>query len=81
MPTHKTRYEGQFFSENGRWNRLRIYDKNYTSSTVIPIKIGGGGLKIKMVPAPSRGTAHMKNRNIVIHIIITNITRIYRHPN
>ncbi len=47
MPTHKTRYEGQFFSENGRWHRLRIYDKNYTSSTVIPIKIGGGGVKIK----------------------------------
>ena len=47
MPTHKTRYEGQFFSSNGRYHIIKIYDKNYTSSTVVPITIGGGGVKIK----------------------------------
>jgi len=45
--THKTRYEGQFFSSNGRFHLIKIYDKNYTSATAIPITIGGGGVKIK----------------------------------
>ena len=48
MPiTHKARYSGDWFSSNGRYYRFRIYDKNYTPSTVIPIKVGGGGVKIK----------------------------------
>lgn len=46
MPiTHKTRYEGSFFSSNGRYHIIRIYDKNYTGQT-LPITIGSGGVKI-----------------------------------
>ena len=46
MPTHRTRYSGEFFSSNGRRYRIKIYDKNYSGQT-IPITIGGGGVKIK----------------------------------
>jgi len=46
MPTHKTRYQGSFYSENGRYHIIKIYDKKY-SGTKVPIKIGGGGVKIK----------------------------------
>ena len=46
MPTHKTRYQGSFYSENGRYHIIKIYDKNY-SGTKVPIKIGGGGVNIK----------------------------------
>ena len=44
MPTHRTRYEGRFYSENGTFNIVRIYDKNHTGSK-IPINIAD--LKIK----------------------------------
>ena len=44
MPTHRTRYEGSFYSENGTFNIVRIYDKNHTGSK-IPINIAD--LKIK----------------------------------
>jgi len=45
--THKTRYEGSWFSANGRYYRFRIYDKNYASETIVPLKVGSGGVKIK----------------------------------
>ena len=46
MPTHKARYKGSFFSENGRYNMFRIYQKGYTGQTA-PLKVGGGGVKIQ----------------------------------
>ena len=47
MPTHQTRYSGQLYSQNGKYYHFKIYDKNYTSSNVIPVKIGSGGIQIK----------------------------------
>lgn len=46
MPTHRERYNSDFFSDNGRYHIVRIYDKNYSGQS-IPLKIGGGGVKIK----------------------------------
>tara|TARA_R100001594_G_scaffold35736_1_gene65261 strand:+ start:5087 stop:8179 length:3093 start_codon:yes stop_codon:yes gene_type:complete len=46
MPTHRERYNGQLISDNDRTYLFRIYDKNYSGQT-IPLKVGGGGIKIK----------------------------------
>ena len=44
--THGTRYEGKWFSSNGRFYHFKIYERDYAGQ-VIPLKVGSGGVKIK----------------------------------
>ena len=46
MPTHGTKYYGKWFSSNTRGYSFKIYHKGYTGPQ-IPLKVGGGGVKIK----------------------------------
>ena len=73
MPTHKTRYEGQFFSENGRWHRIKIFDKNYSGQS-IPITIGGGGVKIKYDTSGQEKFSPIVASKCSISIVVENNT-------
>jgi len=71
MPTHKARFKGSFFSENGRYQLFRIYQKGYTGITV-PLKIGGGGVKIQYDNSGQEKFSPIMSSKCSISLIVEN---------
>ena len=71
MPTHKARFKGSFFSENGRYHLFRIYQKGYTGVTV-PLKVGGGGVKIQYDTSGQEKFSPIMSSKCSISLIVEN---------
>ena len=71
MPTHRARFSGSFFSDNGRYHLFRIYQKNYNGQT-IPLKIGSGGVKIKYDTSGQEKFSAIMSSKCTISLIVEN---------